>query len=142
MASRSETRRFYESIAGWAAQRGWLRLALLRVDGVAIAADLALETDDAHYLLKTGFDPAWRTEAPGMLLRQAMIGRAFERGLHRYEFLGHDDAWKREWTTSVHDQVIFQAFAPTPFGMLDLALQRYGRPIARRAAATWRRVVR
>ena len=35
---------FYRRVAAWAAERDWLRLAFLRLDGRPLAFDLALET--------------------------------------------------------------------------------------------------
>ena len=70
IASRPDTRRFYRDVARWAAGRGWLRLGFLRLDGRALAFDFCLEHAGTHYLLKTGFDPAFRAYGPGMLMRK------------------------------------------------------------------------
>lgn len=139
VGSEPETRAFYLEVARWAAEKGWLRLALLRVDGRAVAGDLALQTDDTHYLLKTGYDPEFGRFAVGKLLRQAMIERAFADGVDLYEFLGADDAWKREWTPEVLPRYRAQVFAPTVRGQLDEVVHRYGRPVARSALAGVRR---
>jgi CelD/BcsL family acetyltransferase involved in cellulose biosynthesis len=120
ISSHADTRCFYTDVARWAAERGWLRLAFLRVDGTPMAFDFALEADGIHYLLKTGYAEDARTLAPGVVLRFRMVRRAFELGLTRYELLGTVDgtrnAWKREWTDQFHDQLRLRAFAPTPAG--------------------------
>jgi len=139
IASRPETRRFYAQVARWAAARGELRLAFLRVGGEAVAFDLALESGGAHYLLKTGYDPAYARFAPGAMLRFDMVARAFARGLDAYEFLGQDDPWKREWTDRCHDRATLQLFAPGPAGRLDWATWTHVAPVARRLAAIARR---
>lgn len=130
IASRPSTEGFYRAIGRWAAPRGWLRLAFLRVDGRAVAFDFALETGGVHALLKTGYEPELRRFAPGMLLRQRMLRRAFDLGLAQYQFLGRDDPWKREWTGNVEEQLLVQVFAGTPTGLADWAAQRWGRPLA------------
>jgi CelD/BcsL family acetyltransferase involved in cellulose biosynthesis len=130
--SHATTRDFYREVASWAADRGWLRLAFLRLDGQAFAFDLALEENGIHYLLKTGYDPGFRTEAPGQLLRYLMIRRAFDEGLNAYEFLGTDEPWKLEWAGAVRERRLLQAFAPTPTGLADWAAFAYGRPLAKR----------
>ncbi len=130
IASRPSTEGFYRSMGRWAAQRGWLRLAFLRVDGRAVAFDFALETGGIHALLKTGYEPELRRYAPGMLLRQRMLRRAFEMELDQYQFLGRDDPWKREWTGNVQEQLLVQVFAGTPTGLADWAAQRWARPLA------------
>ncbi len=101
IASRGESLRFYQSLAEWARDQGWLRIATLRLDGTTIAADLSLETDDSHYLLKTGFAPEFRRFGPGQLLRMKMIERCFNSGISSYEFMGTDEGghndWKSDW---------------------------------------------
>jgi CelD/BcsL family acetyltransferase involved in cellulose biosynthesis len=130
--SRPVTRSFYGEIARWAAGRGVLRLAFLRLDGQPFAFDYAIEEDGFHYLLKTGYDPSFRAEAPGQLLRYLMIQRAFAEGLEAYEFLGTDEPWKLEWTDKVRERRALQAFAPTPAGRVDWAAFAFGRPLAKR----------
>jgi CelD/BcsL family acetyltransferase involved in cellulose biosynthesis len=132
ISSRSDTDRFYRAVAHWAAHRGWLRLAFLRLDGKPFAFDLAIEHDGVHYLLKTGFDPSFSRFAPGMILRHEMLSRAFAVGLRSYEFLGADNAWKLDWTETTRDRDLLQAFARSPSGLVEWAANRYGRPVAKR----------
>jgi len=131
IASRPETQRFYRRLASWAADRSFLRLALLRVGDRAIAFDLAVEDARVHALLKTGYDESFAKYGPGQILRWEMLRTAFERGLSRYEFLGIDDAWKRAWTDETTSLLRIQGFAPTPAGRVAWAAWRYGRPALR-----------
>lgn len=131
--SASATRRFYTEVARWAAGLGWLRLAFLRLDGRAIAFDFALEHDDVHYLLKTGYEPAFGKFAPGMIIRHMMLSRAFSGDVLTYDFLGEDYPWKHEWTNAWQERLFVQMFAPTALGFLDRLLHSYGRPAAGRA---------
>lgn len=139
IASDPATRRFYEAVADWAAGRGWLRLAFLRLDERAIAFDFCVEAGGVHYLLKTGYDPDFRTYAPGTLIRHEMIARAFASPVASYEFLGADEPWKLEWARDFRELSLLQAFAPSPSGRLDRAAWVYGRPLAKRALALARR---
>jgi CelD/BcsL family acetyltransferase involved in cellulose biosynthesis len=131
------TRRFYSDVARWAARRGWLRLAFLRLDGRPLAFDYCLEEQGIHYLLKTGYDPAYHAFAPGLLIRQEMLARAFSNGFARYEFLGETEPWKLEWTDTFRERRLLQAFEPFLPGVLDWAAFAFGRPLAKRALA-WR----
>jgi CelD/BcsL family acetyltransferase involved in cellulose biosynthesis len=135
IASQPATRRFYEDVARWCASRGSLRLAFLRHGSTPIAFDFAVEDQGVHYLLKTGFDPEARRFAPGKLLRYAMIERAFQLGLHSYEFLGADNPWKLEWTDTLRDRSLMQVFAPSLSGHADWAAYAYGRPFVKRVLA-------
>ncbi len=139
IGSRVETVRFYQDVAQWAAERGWLRLAFLRLGGRALAFDFALEEQGRHYLLKTGYDPVYRAFAPATLLREAMIVRAFEVGLERYEFGGADEPWKLQWTQTTRDSIRVRAFSDSVAGRAEWATFTYGRPLGKRILAPVRR---
>jgi CelD/BcsL family acetyltransferase involved in cellulose biosynthesis len=132
IASARETRTFYTDVAEWARDRGWLRLAFLRLDGHPLAFDFAIEENGAHALLKTGYEAAWRSFAPGVLLRRLMIERAFRTGLDTYEFLGDAVDWKQEWTDVTRELVAFEAFRPGVSGTAGWLLWAYARPAVRR----------
>jgi CelD/BcsL family acetyltransferase involved in cellulose biosynthesis len=143
IASRPETRAFYTGLARWAADRGWLRLTLLSLDGRPLAFELNLEAGGSIYSLKTAYDESYRRLAPGKLLSEAIIRDAFERDIRTYECLGAADQYKLQWTNEVRERLVLQAFAPTPLGFLELAIFRYVMPAARRARARLdRRLVR
>jgi CelD/BcsL family acetyltransferase involved in cellulose biosynthesis len=133
IASDAATLRYYREGADWARRRGILRLAFLRLDGRPLAFDYCLEEAGVHYLLKIGYDPAFRRFGPGVIMREAMVARAFAAGLSRYEFLGIDMAFKLEWTRSVWEKPWIRAFAPSPAGSLDRLQFTRLRPLARRA---------
>jgi CelD/BcsL family acetyltransferase involved in cellulose biosynthesis len=137
IASQPATRGFYSDVARWAADRGWLRLAFLRLDARAIAFDFTLEVEGIHYLLKTGYDETYRAFAPGMIIRQEMLSRAFSVGLSRYEFLGDHADWKLEWAERSRELDLVQGFAPSALGVIDWAAFAFGRPLTKRALA-WR----
>jgi CelD/BcsL family acetyltransferase involved in cellulose biosynthesis len=139
ISSQPETLSFYRALAAWAAERGWLRLAFLRLDGRPFAFDFCIEDHGIHYLLKTGYDPAFGKFAPGMILRYEMLGRAFSIGLRSYEFLGADEPWKLEWTETTRERNLFHAFAPSLQGLVGWAAFAYGRPAAKRVLTLVRR---
>jgi hypothetical protein len=138
IVSRPETLRFYTEVAEWAAERGWLRLAFLRVGGRPIAFQFGLEQDRQYYFLKGGFDPAFERFAPAKILVHDMLERAFRLGLWRFNFLGGNEAWKLEWTPTCRGRVVLHAFSPTWLGSIDRLLIGYGRPLRNRARARLR----
>ena len=139
IASRADTRRFYGALARWARDEGLLRLAFLRLDGRGLAFQFGLQDARAYYFLKGGYDPSESRHAPGKLLADAMIARAAECGLERFEFLGDAEPWKLEWTRACHERVRVQAFRPTPLGTVGRLSRagylHYARPLAKRAVA-------
>jgi CelD/BcsL family acetyltransferase involved in cellulose biosynthesis len=134
IASRPETERFYREVSAWAAERGKLRVAVLRLDGRAIAFELGIEEHGVHYALKAGFDPAQRAFSPGKLLIHHILERSFSSGLARYEMAGVE-GYKLAWANAFRDVALVQAFAPSAMGLVDWVAFRYGRPIAKRAVA-------
>jgi CelD/BcsL family acetyltransferase involved in cellulose biosynthesis len=135
IGSRADTLRFYREIAGWAADRGWLRIHILRLDGRALAVSLALRCDGIHFHLKMGYDPEYRQLAPGMLLMRELIHNAFTEGLRRVEMLGEDEAYKRVWCPETRERIALQAFAPSIAGHIDRLAFAHGRPLAKRLVA-------
>lgn len=111
IASRPRTKAFYEEIAARAAERGWLRLWLLRLDGDAIAFALDLVVADAYYGLKVGYDPERSRLSPGILLQDDTVRYSFENGLRRFEFLGADEPYKLNWTKTCRRLSSVHAFA-------------------------------
>jgi CelD/BcsL family acetyltransferase involved in cellulose biosynthesis len=96
-------RLFYTQVAHWAAERGWLQLAFLRLDQRTIAFDYCLENNKIHYMLKIGYDPAYGKFSPGKVLRHLMIARAFSKGITTYELLGAFEPWKRKWSNAYYE---------------------------------------
>jgi CelD/BcsL family acetyltransferase involved in cellulose biosynthesis len=135
ITSQPETLAFYTDVASWAAARGWLRLAFLRLDGRALAFDMCIEAAGSAYVLKGGFDPEYRRFGPGVVLTYESLSRAFAEGLSTYEFLGDDDSYKLAWTDTTRERRRLQVFSGSPMGQAQLAAWRYGRPLAKRAAA-------
>lgn len=134
IVSSPSTLRFYNSIARWAAERGWLRLVFLRIDERAVAFGFGIEDRACHYDLKNGFDQAAARLSPGIVLAGERIKRAFDAGLDRYEFLGGPDRHKLIWTSSCHSRVRVQAFPNTAYGRLQRLTWVEGRRWGRRAS--------
>lgn len=133
--ARRDTHQFYREVARWGAEQGLLRLAFLRLNGRALAFDYCLEDRGFHYLLKTGYDPAFRKLGPGMLLRHEMLARAFANGFISYEFLGPNAPWKQRWTDKCRELELFQACAPSLLGVLEWSAVTYGWTLAKSIAS-------
>jgi CelD/BcsL family acetyltransferase involved in cellulose biosynthesis len=131
-----DAQRFYTDVARWAAGRGWLRLAFLRLDGRALAFDYCLEVGRSFYALKGGYDPEYRRLGPGVVLTHESLARAFEDpDLDTYEFLGMADSYKLQWTSATRERLRVQAFSRSPLGLAQYAAWQHGRPLAKRVQA-------
>jgi CelD/BcsL family acetyltransferase involved in cellulose biosynthesis len=137
--SQPNMRRFYTELAQWAAARGILRLFFIRLDRRPIAFVFTIDDGRALYHLKGGYDVAFRAQAPGVLAVAEMVSYAFSRSLKTLEFLGEEEPFKLEWTTTVRERMLFRAFRLSPLGVIAwtarAAVYTLGIPIARHVRA-------
>lgn len=95
--------------------QGTFRIAFLRIDGRAVAMQMAVETLGRFWLFKIGYDEHFAKCSPGTLLMLHTIGWAAERGLAAYELLGDVEPWIAAfWTQDQHDCLRVRTY---PFGL-------------------------
>lgn len=117
-AKESCFRHFFRS----ACERGTFRIAFMRIDGRAVAMQMALECLDRFWLFKIGFDEEFGRCSPGTLLMLHTIGWAAQRELGAYELLGNVEPWIAEfWTRESHDCVCLRAYPFTAAGAVAFA---------------------
>jgi CelD/BcsL family acetyltransferase involved in cellulose biosynthesis len=104
------TERLYTDFARAAAAAGWLRLHLLELDGVPVAADLNCVFAGGTFLVKTGFDERYARFSPGLLLRGEVLRAAIQEGSRFYDFLGGPDGYKLRWTTDLRPRTAIKAY--------------------------------
>ncbi|HEX8448024.1 MAG TPA: GNAT family N-acetyltransferase [Allosphingosinicella sp.] len=105
-----------------ACEQGSFRIAFMRIDGQAVAMQMALETLDRYWLFKIGFDEAYERCSPGTLLMLHTLGWAAQRELEAYELLGNLEPWIAQfWTREQHDCVWVRAYPFNARGAVALA---------------------
>jgi len=92
--------RWYRSLGRWAAQRGELQLATLRLNGRLLAFDFALVHRKCVLTFKTGYDQHSAAHlSPGNIMRFELLRFLFEKtNYERYDFMGVCAPWKMQWT--------------------------------------------
>jgi CelD/BcsL family acetyltransferase involved in cellulose biosynthesis len=110
--------RFYTLLADRAADKGWLRLVFLTVNGRRIATAYAARYQDRLSFFKTGYDPEFAKYAPFKLLTYFAIRDGFSDGLREVDFLGDAEPWKLEWTTTTRPHDWLFVFGHTARGWL------------------------
>jgi len=92
-------------------EQGNFRIAFMRIDGRAVAMQMALEYLGRYWLFKIGFDEQFERCSPGTLLMLHTIGWAANRELKAYELLGNLEPWIAQfWTREQHDCVWVRAY--------------------------------
>lgn len=87
---------FYEGLAYRAAERGWLRLYLLYVDGNPVAHLYGIVYKNEYLALKTSYDESAKSLSPGAALMAYALRDAFAQGYDAFDFLGVESRWKAE----------------------------------------------
>ena len=106
----AERRRFFEQYTSIASEKGILRLCFMRIDGRAVATQLAVESGGGLWLLKVGYDEAFSRCSPGNLLMVETLRYAVRSGLRTYEFLGSAEPWTEIWTDRIRPCVSVWAY--------------------------------
>jgi CelD/BcsL family acetyltransferase involved in cellulose biosynthesis len=92
-----ERRDFYLRMAHAFQERGWLEFWLLALDDDIVAAQFCFRYGKTVYLLQEGFDPRYAAEKVGYALRAHVLEHMVVNGATRYDFLGGDDSYKRNF---------------------------------------------
>lgn len=93
--------RFYLAALQNFAGQGRARVWQLSFDDRVVAMDLCIESDDTLIVLKTAFDPEFKSVSPAFLLRLEAFRQVFEEGRHRrIEFYGRLMEWHTRWTAN------------------------------------------
>ncbi|MFZ5862723.1 MAG: GNAT family N-acetyltransferase [Nitrospirota bacterium] len=101
IASTPALKRFYGDLAVEADRQGWLSLHVLKLDDRPVVFHYSLRYRGRLFLLKTEYDLAYATYAPGHLLQKEVIEEAYREGMTEFDFLGPSMTWKLEWTDQV-----------------------------------------
>lgn len=92
MDSRMEA--FFRTLLGNWAREGVLHLALLEARGQALAAMLQVSCGKVLHLYNSGFDPAYRELAPGVVLLGLCLREAIAGGFAEYDLLRGTERYK------------------------------------------------
>jgi CelD/BcsL family acetyltransferase involved in cellulose biosynthesis len=123
---------FFRRFATEAADRGALRIDLLRIGGEPVAMQLGMVWDERHWLFKIGYDESFASASPGQILVGESVAAAARAGLTAYELLGSRDAWTDVWTKEIRECAKVLLLPRSPHSLL--ALGAIGRRGAQRRA--------
>ena len=120
LAHDARRRGFYELYGIRASEAGILRMCFMRINNMAVAAQIAVESGRRFWLLKIGFDEEYARCSPGTLLINETLRYAFGNGLQSYEFMGAADRWTKRWTKSERNSLVVAVCPYAPGGLLAL----------------------
>jgi CelD/BcsL family acetyltransferase involved in cellulose biosynthesis len=104
--------RFFVHYLTLAARTDSVRVALARLDGRAVASQLATVVDGRLWLFKIGFDQAVADCSPGHLLMLEVLRGAVAEGLSSVELMGRPEPWTQMWTQQVRPCISLRYYPP------------------------------
>jgi CelD/BcsL family acetyltransferase involved in cellulose biosynthesis len=92
--------RFHRAMAGLAAQRNWLRLWILEIDGQPAAAVYGFRFAGVESHYQAGRDPRWDRYHVGFVLLAHAIRQAAQDSMAEYRLLRGDEQYKYRFATA------------------------------------------
>ncbi len=127
---------FHEDLTQWALECGWLRLAVLKLNGVSAAAFYGFRYKRWFCFYQSGFDPDYANYSVGLATLALTIQSAIAEGAEEYDFLHGDESYKFLWARSVRTLHRLELFPPDLRGWLyrgavetDRAVRRLARRV-------------
>jgi CelD/BcsL family acetyltransferase involved in cellulose biosynthesis len=84
--------------AKYFAEKDWLRLYFLTVNGKPVAVELNFEYSGKMYCHLKGFDTDYYKYRVGSLLTLKVLEKCIEKRITEYDFMQGDEAYKFDWT--------------------------------------------
>ncbi len=103
---------FFSDLGHVFAQKGWLSLWTLRLNGTMVAIEFHVKAYSKEHAMRGHYLPGFASLSPGTYLEMQIIKNAFEETekVHAYDFCGSFETYKRKWTDTFvahHDIAIF-----------------------------------
>jgi CelD/BcsL family acetyltransferase involved in cellulose biosynthesis len=137
-------REFHLEFAAAALEHGWLRLYVMEIDGVPVAARYGWLIGDRWSNYNSGWDPAWSRRSPGFLLQVHTIKEAIEEGASEYDMLLGAEDYKGRFGSSsrtARDVLLVRQGHPAHLGAAaGVRLRRAWRRLPSRPRARARRI--
>ena len=128
-------RAFHQNATRQALERGWLRMYVLRLNGVPAAVMYGFAYNGQFYFYQHGFDARYRNQSIGLVLMALTIRAAFDEGLHTFDMLWGAEPYKWLWATGERKLNQIRAFPAHVGGWLHhgvVAARRRLAPLTRR----------
>src|SRR5262249_50094031 len=103
---------FHREFVRLAAERGWLRLLILRLNYRPVAALYGLRYGPTFYFYQSVFDPEYSKHNVGAATIGLAIRTAIEDGAAEYDFLHGDEEYKFHWARGVRDLTRLELHPP------------------------------
>lgn len=118
---------FVPNLIRTAARNGWLRLGIVRLSGVPIAAQLWLVRNKRALIYKLAYDEDHKRLSAGSVLTAEMMRHAIDADqVDDIDYLTGDDAYKADWMSHRRERRGIVAFDPRSLQGLVSAVRHFG----------------
>jgi CelD/BcsL family acetyltransferase involved in cellulose biosynthesis len=128
---REELIAFHKELSQSALQQQQLRLYVLWLDKVPVAALYGFVYNDIFYFYQSGFDMAYSDHSVGLVMMGLVIKDAIENGIREFDFLHGEESYKYLWADAERELVRFYFFPPHTRGSLYGQLLRIRQKLKR-----------
>ena len=97
--------RFFTELMESAAARGCLKLSMLELDGLRVAACINFDYEDSYLLYNSGYDPVYSQLSVGFVNKAWTIKDAIESGKQTFDFLRGTERYK--YDLGAEDRAIY-----------------------------------
>lgn len=104
---------FHQVLDGYAASNSVL-VGLLSIDGAPAAAQVCLLAHRRIWILKIGYDDAFRKISPGLILMNELMRYGHDNGFLGIEFLGSAEDWLDAWRPEMRYYQLMALYPYTP----------------------------
>lgn len=118
ISSRQWEMAFYEHLLQGLAPFGLVAASVMLLDGQPIAHSLDLCHRGRVFGMKWSYDLDHGKLRPGVMLTTERLARYFDAGCTEFDFLGEDDPYKLQWTSTVRQHVSLRIHADSIGGRL------------------------
>ena len=126
---------FHDRFSALALERGWLRLFLLKLNGLPVASLYGLRYRDVFSFYQSGFDPAYARHSVGLVTMGWSIRAALEEGASEFDFLHGEESYKSLWTRKRRALGRLEIYPPRPAGAFARRMDDANRGARRLARA-------
>jgi CelD/BcsL family acetyltransferase involved in cellulose biosynthesis len=125
---------FFRELTVHASARGWLRLWIMRLDGLPVATEYQLEADGRVHALRADIDSAVPDDlSPGTYLSTEIVRALFGRETaYEYDMGPGDNEYKSRWACASHELGCLRVFRPGTYGTLLYTVESGALAAARR----------
>ena len=109
------------------ARRNWLRLGVVTVDGVPVAAQLWVVCHGIASIFKLAYDEKFNKLSAGSVLTKTLMQHAIDVDhVHEVDYLTGDDSYKRDWMSHRRERWGIMAMNPRSLGGLLMIARNLG----------------